>query len=95
MDLSSFQNEVNHLLFLYFTSIGVIQRDAENEDIEIQMEALLNEILKCKNTLYNFLNDPTIKPMEHNTDKDEILDNAKRFIEDGLCLIDKIIEPRS
>lgn len=89
MNLSSFQNEVNHLLFLYFTAIGVIQRDINNEHIQAEMDALLAEIKRCKDSLYSYL-DGSITDPEPFLDHGDVIEDARAFIDDGLSLIDRI-----
>lgn len=89
MNLSSFQNEVNHLIFLYFTAIGVIQRDANKENIQAEMDALLAEIVKCRTSLYLYLDkldSDQVPSLEH----ESIIEDARAFIDDGLHLIDKV-----
>lgn len=88
MNLTSFQNEVNHLIFLYFTAIGVIQRDASKENIQEEMDALLAEIRRCRATLYLYLDDTgpdQAPPLEYKV----TIEEARAFIDDGLRLIDK------
>lgn len=89
MNLSSFQNEVNHLLFLYFTAIGVIQRDIDKGDIQAEMDALLAEIKRCRDSLHSYLDDLHADQelcLEHK----DIVEEARAFVDDGLCLIDRI-----
>lgn len=52
MDL---RNETNHLLYLYFNSIGVMQRDYGNEDILEQVDTMCKEIRSCQKRINDIL----------------------------------------
>lgn len=49
------RNEVNHLLYLYFNSVGVLQRDYSREDIAEQVQAMSREIKNSKDRIYGML----------------------------------------
>ncbi|KAM0680979.1 hypothetical protein GINT2_000761 [Glugoides intestinalis] len=91
MNLHEFQKEINNLLLLYYTSIGVIQRDCDNEDIKDTMKILSEDIKQCRKRLKAFLdeNEDNVKILENYED---IVMRCKNFIEDGNYIIDKIIE---
>ncbi|WUR02639.1 uncharacterized protein VNE69_02161 [Vairimorpha necatrix] len=55
MDVTSLQVEINHLVFLYFTSLGVLQRDSMSENIKETMTDLQVELKKCIERINNFL----------------------------------------
>ena len=89
MDLDEFQKEVNNLLFLYYNSIGVIQRDFLKEDIESTMESLLNDLKVCKAKIDFFLeNKVEVKKIDENYEK--IIKEGEMFVSDGLFLIDEL-----
>jgi len=92
MDLQALQNEINHLVYLYFTTIGVIQRDVDKDDIGSTMESLFDEIKSCRANLDRLLECTAFQPKEENKDKEKIIREAKDFIEDGLYFIDRITE---
>lgn len=91
MNLSDFQNEVNHLLFLYFTSIGVIQRDSDKESINKEMEMLVEEIAHCKNKIDRYL-DGEREYLKLPEDYKKQISKAKQYFKDGMEFIDKIMQ---
>ncbi|KAI5169814.1 hypothetical protein PAEPH01_1019 [Pancytospora epiphaga] len=91
MDLGKLQVEVNHLLFLYFTSIGSIQRDAGEADIENRMGELIEEIKKCKSRIDALLAENVSKEVLPD-DFYEVIENGKVFVDDGLYFINKIVD---
>lgn len=91
MDLHALQNEVNRLLFLYFTSIGSIQRDAGLPDVGKSMGELVAEIARCKERIDMLLEDEGAL-VSLPGDFDAVIDEAREFMCDGLCFIDKIVK---
>lgn len=90
MDLHALQNEINHLLFLYFTSVGSIQRDASLPSVNKSMNDLVEEIVKCKKRIDRLLDDRgALKSLPD--DFEEVVNEGKEFISDGLYFIDKIV----
>lgn len=91
MNLAELQNEINHLLFLYFTSIGAIQRDAGSPDISKSMDDLVSEIIQCKKRI-----SAQLQGEEHEVqlpeDFDAVVDEGREFVEDGLYFIDEIVK---
>lgn len=75
---------------MYYTSIGVIQRDCGNENIEETMKTLSEDIKECRKRLKGFLDekDDDVKVLENS---EEIIVKSKNFIDDGNYIIDKII----
>lgn len=90
MNLEALQNEINMLMYLYFTAIGVIQRDVDSEDIENIMKSLVEEIKGCKLSLDRILSETNHPIIQENKNKESIIEEAKIFISDGLFFIDKI-----
>ncbi|AFM98488.1 hypothetical protein KMI_03g05670 [Encephalitozoon hellem] len=90
MKITDLQNEVNHLLFLYFTSIGVIQRDAGLSDVYDKMEELKREIDDCRKRIIRLV-DSEEADVELCSDYREIIAEGKEFVKDGLSFLDKLL----
>ncbi|ADM11722.1 uncharacterized protein Eint_061150 [Encephalitozoon intestinalis ATCC 50506] len=91
MKITDLQNEVNHLLFLYFTSIGVIQRDAGLGDIYDKMEELKREIDDCRKRIMRLMDSEEVD-VELCNDYKEIITEGKEFVRDGLSFLDKLLK---
>lgn len=89
MDVTSLQCEINHLLFLYYTSIGVIQRDYAASTIDTSIDALVSEIAACRARIESYLNGAaaSILPLEGSA---ETIESAREYFEDAQALIDAI-----
>lgn len=62
MDL---RNETNHLLYLYFNSIGVMQRDYDHEDILEQVDTMCREIRSCQKRIHEILESVVCENVGH------------------------------
>ena len=91
MRLQELQNEINHLLFLYYTSIGSIQRDAMDPGVEQSMEDLATEFIRCKERIDGCLDDGEDLPAMPD-DFQRVIEEGKAFMSDGLCFIDEILK---
>ncbi|KAI4293228.1 hypothetical protein PAPHI01_2502 [Pancytospora philotis] len=91
MDQTALQNEINHLLFLYFTAVGVIQRDAHLLAVHKHIDSLVDEIARCKERIDALLE---TSAAEESLPEDfaETIEQGRSFVEDGRCFIDRIIE---
>jgi hypothetical protein len=90
MRISELQNEVNHLLFLYFTSVGVIQRDANEPDIREKMKDLVGEIRACKERIRMYMEEDEEDAVLCE-DYEEVIAEGKEYIKDGLEFLDAAI----
>jgi hypothetical protein len=90
MNINDLQNEINHLLFLYFTSIGVIQRDYDSAEINKTMDELIIEIRNCKDRIDLYL-DSDVEDKKLPQDFNSRLNAARAFVEDGFSFIDHLI----
>ena len=90
MDLTSLQCEVNHLLFLYYTSIGVLQRDYNDPTLDQSMDELLKEIVECKRRIDRYFSDGCHVENVSN-DLKSVLEAGKIYREDALAFIDDVI----
>lgn len=91
MRVTEIQNEANHLLFLYFTSIGVIQRDSDAQDIDDKMNELAKEIKACKVRLNDYLNEEA-KDVDLCKDYYDVINEGKEFVKDGISFIDRMLK---
>jgi len=90
MRATELQNEVNHLVFMYFTSIGVVQRDAGEDDIHTKMNDLTDEIRRCRERIGELMHEDMAK--EHiRDDYNKIIAEGREFIKDGMCFLDAIV----
>ncbi|KAI5149653.1 hypothetical protein ENBRE01_1035 [Enteropsectra breve] len=92
MRIDDLQMEINHLMFLYYTIIGVIQRDSSTGTVYSSIEELCDEIVKCKERLDTLLQDNRETQSMPDLGVDKILKDAKEFLKNGTAFIDKIIE---
>lgn len=90
MNLHELQNEINKLLFHYYNTIGLIQRDCINENVDELLEALRKDLKDCKTRLDSMLDDGN-NEVELLSDLQEIIRESENFIEDGKYIIDKIV----
>lgn len=91
MNLGELQAEINHLLFLYFTSVGSIQRDASNADIGNSLNELTGEIERCKARINRLLSEePATRTLPD--DFYGIIEEGKAFVDDGLYFINRIVD---
>ncbi|KMV66017.1 hypothetical protein M970_061170 [Encephalitozoon cuniculi EcunIII-L] len=91
MKITDLQNEINHLLFLYFTSIGVIQRDAGSSDVHDKMEELKREIDDCRKRITRLM-DSEEADAELCSDYREVIAEGKEFVKDGLSFLDRFLQ---
>ncbi|EOB14365.1 hypothetical protein NBO_28g0004 [Nosema bombycis CQ1] len=91
MIITHLQSEVNHLIFLYFTTIGVLQRDADSPEIDKIKEDLLNEVKKCleRTKKYSEMN---IKEVKVSDKLEFTLNYAKDYLSEGYEFLDWLIE---
>lgn len=79
------RNEVNHLLYLYFNSVGVIQRDYDREGIETQVQEMCSEIRSSKDRIYSHL-DKLLRKTAEPSAVEDVPDRT--VLEDGLEFVD-------
>jgi hypothetical protein len=90
MKISELQSEVNHLLFLYFTSIGVLQRDANEPDIEEKMGDLVKEMKACRERIRMYMEEENADAVLCE-DYEEVIDEGREYVKDGLEFLDSIL----
>lgn len=91
MRITELQNEANHLLFLYFTSIGVIQRDANSDDIEDKIHELRREIEECRERMLKYMEE-NVEKVKLRDDYEDIVAEGKKFVRDGFCFLDRMLD---
>lgn len=91
MRVTELQNEVNHLVFLYFTSVGVIQRDAGSADISSKMDEMMREIGECRRRISEYMEDGPLE-VELCDDYDDVVLEGREFIRDGFCFLDSMLK---
>lgn len=91
MIITHLQSEVNHLIFLYFTTIGVLQRDADSPEIDKIKEDLHHEVKKCleRTKKYSEMN---IKEVKISDKLEFTLNYAKDYLSEGYEFLDWLIE---
>lgn len=90
MRITDLQNEINHLLFLYFTSIGVIQRDAGTAGVHDRMEELRREIEECRRRVARLM-DAEEADASLCEDYREVAASGREFVLDGMSFLDKLL----
>lgn len=91
MLVTELQNEINHLVFLYFTSIGVLQRDSKHEEVSQNIEDLQVELRECFRRILKILNDEEEKETIHKN-SEEIIRKSKQYLDEGYAFLDSIID---
>lgn len=89
MSLDELQKEINNLLYFYFNSIGVLQRDFNDPKIESTMDLLLHDLKNCKARI-DLLLSLDLKEESILENSNEIIKEGEDFVSDGMYLIDKI-----
>eukprot|EP00866_Antonospora_locustae_P001586 jgi/Antlo1/1586/738 len=84
MDL---RNETNHLLYLYFNSIGIMQRDYGNEDILEQVDTMCKEIRSCQKRIHEILD----RIVCENTENTVCEPQDSRVLQDGIEFMNWIV----
>lgn len=77
------RSEINHLLYLYFNSIGVIQRDCAKDSIHAQIEEMAAEIKTCAKRICGTLDAASCAQK-----KDADAPADKQTLGDGLAFVD-------
>jgi hypothetical protein len=90
--LDDLQNEVNKLLFHYYNSIGLIQRDFQNADIDAITNTLLEEIKASKKRIDEYLAED-LKEIEMIHDYERIIEEGENYVKDATYLIDALFQP--
>jgi hypothetical protein len=91
MLVTELQNEINHLVFLYFTSIGVLQRDSKHEEVSQNIRDLQAELRECFKRILTILEDDEKIEMLHK-DSEEIIAKSKQYLDEGFAFLDSIID---
>ena len=90
MRITDLQNEANHLLFLYFTSVGVIQRDAGTAGVHDRMDELRREISECRGRILGLL-DGCEADVELCADYRQVAASGREFVCDGTSFLDRVL----
>lgn len=96
--LLELQKKINHLLYCYYTIVGVIQRDFARDDIEATMKILCDDLRRAKEEI-----DQTICTLQTASSRvpEELVNNIKLqkaisdaddHIDGGKELIDHILK---
>lgn len=90
MRITELQNEANHLLFLYFTSVGVLQRDADCTDIGSRMSELCREIGECRRRICRHM-ECGREWVVLCSDYEHAIEEGREFVRDGVCFLDRVL----
>lgn len=96
--LLELQKKINHLLYCYYTIVGVIQRDFSKDDIEETMKILYNDLLKAKEDIDQTIcilqtgGDQVLEESVENIDLKRAISDANDHIDGGKELIDHILK---
>ncbi|EPR78303.1 hypothetical protein SLOPH_1660, partial [Spraguea lophii 42_110] len=83
MDISLLQNEINHLLYLYYNIIGLTQSSVDDAKI------LVEELLLCKHRIEQIIDEYKNNNQEENMENE--IKNAASYIEEGYAFLDNLI----
>lgn len=96
--LLELQKKINHLLYCYYTIVGVIQRDFARDDIEATMKILCDDLRRAKEeidqTIYTLQTASSQVPEElvNNIELQKTISDADDHIDGGKELIDHILK---
>lgn len=96
--LLELQKKINHLLYCYYTIVGVIQRDFARDDIEATMKILCDDLQRAKEeidqTIYTLQTVSSQVPEElvNNIELQKTISDADDHIDGGKELIDHILK---
>lgn len=90
MIITHLQNEINHLVFLYFTSIGVLQRDFNSPEIQKIMSDLQGEMEMCFGRIKKY-SEMEIKGVKVDERAEMVLEYARDYLEEGYEFLDWLI----
>ena len=96
--LLELQKKINHLLYCYYTIVGVIQRDFARDDIEATMKILCDDLRRAKEeidqTIYTLQTASSRMPEElvNNIELQKAISDADDHIDGGKELIDHILK---
>lgn len=96
--LLELQKKINHLLYCYYTIVGVIQRDFARDDIEATMKILCDNLRRAKEeidqTIYTLQTASSQVPEElvNNIELQKAISDADDHIDGGKELIDHILK---
>lgn len=96
--LLELQKKINHLLYCYYTIVGVIQRDFARDDIEATMKILCDDLWRAKEeidqTIYTLQTASSQVPEElvNNIELQKAISDADDHIDGGKELIDHILK---
>lgn len=96
--LLELQKKINHLLYCYYTIVGVIQRDFARDDIEATMKILCDDLRKAKEeidqTICTLQTASSRMPEElvNNIELQKAISDADDHIDGGKELIDHILK---
>ena len=96
--LLELQKKINHLLYCYYTIVGVIQRDFARDDIEATMKILCDDLRKAKEeidqTIFTLQTASSRMPEElvNNIELQKAISDADDHIDGGKELIDHILK---
>lgn len=96
--LLELQKKINHLLYCYYTIVGVIQRDFARDDIEATMKILCDDLRRAKEeidqTIYTLQTVSSQVPEElvNNIELQKTISDADDHIDGGKELIDHILK---
>ena len=96
--LLELQKKINHLLYCYYTIVGVIQRDFARDDIEATMKILCDDLRRAKEeidqTICTLQTASSQVPEElvNNIELQKAISDADDHIDGGKELIDHILK---
>lgn len=96
--LLELQKKINHLLYCYYTIVGVIQRDFARDDIEATMKILCDDLRRAKEeidqAIYTLQTASSQVPEElvNNIELQKAISDADDHIDGGKELIDHILK---
>lgn len=86
------QKKINHLLYCYFTAVGVIQRDCYDDEVYNTMDVLIQEIKATRKAIDDHLNETPEERNVNDLDVAKVIEKTEKHLENGRALIDHILK---